>query len=138
MLISSKSNRSKRLLNYLNHKYMLIVANEDEQFELFERFCETNFNNDTIFALRVIQQNASSLIVSEIVEHLWTQYKALNCVYSTETNDYLLKKLFVFNDLGRKQSSVSAAAQRKASSVTTAKESHRDRDRDRSLLIEKL
>jgi hypothetical protein len=117
---------------------MLIVANEDEQFELFERFCETNFNNDTIFALRVIEQNASSLIVSEIVEHLWTQYKALNCVYSTETNDYLLKKLFVFNDLGRKQSSVSAAAQRKASSVTTAKESHRDRDRDRSLLIEKL
>lgn len=78
---------------------MLIVASEDEQFDLFERFCTDNFNNDTIFSLRVIEQNASALIVSEIVEHLWTQYKTLHCVYSTDTNDYLLKKLFVFNDL---------------------------------------
>lgn len=100
MSSSSSSSTSKhQILNYLNHKYMLIVANEDEQFDLFERFCTDNFNNDTIFSLRVIEQNASALIVSEIVEHLWTQYKALHCVYSTDTNDYLLKKLFVFNDL---------------------------------------
>lgn len=98
---SSSSSPSKQLLNYLNHKYMLIVANEDEQFELFERFCNDNFNNDTIFSLRVIEQNVSAIIVSEIIEHMWTQYKALHCVYSTDTNDYLLKKLFVFNDLRR-------------------------------------
>lgn len=84
-------------LSDLDERYVLIVASQDEEFELFERFCETNFNNDTVFALQVIEQNASSLIVSEIVEHLWLQFKFLNCIYSSETNDYLLKKFFILN-----------------------------------------
>ena len=78
-------------------KNVLVVATAEEEHALFEKFCD-NFNSDTIFALRVISQNASSLIVSEIVEHLWSQFKSLNCVYSSETNDYLLKKIVFINE----------------------------------------
>ena len=81
----------------LKSKNILIVASKDEENELFEKFC-TNFNNDTIFALNVIRQNASSLIVSEIIEHLWTQFKRINFVFSNETNDYFLKKIIFVND----------------------------------------
>ena len=81
----------------LDSRNILIPASKDEEYELFEQFC-SNFNNDTIFALNIIQQNASSLIVSEIVEHLWIQFKRLNFVFSSEANDYLLKKIILINE----------------------------------------
>ena len=80
-----------------NNKNMLLIASKDEEHELFEKFC-ANFNNDTIFALNVIRQNASSLIVSEIIEHLWAQFKRINFVFSNEANDFFLKKIIFLND----------------------------------------
>jgi hypothetical protein len=91
------------LTNYESKKYniksknVLLVASKDEEHELFEKFCR-NFNNDTLFALSIIRQNASSLIVSEIIEHLWTQFKRINFVFSNETNDYFLKKIIFVNN----------------------------------------
>ena len=87
----------------LNNKNVLIIASKEEEFELFEKFCEINFNNDTIFALKVIQQNASSLIVSEIIEHLWIQFKFINLVFSNDMDDYLLKKIVILNDESEKE-----------------------------------
>jgi hypothetical protein len=70
-------------------------AAREHEFSLFERFCELNFNNDTVFALRLVERNASSLIVSEIVEHLWLKFKYLNLVHSTEASDFVMKRLLV-------------------------------------------
>ncbi len=76
-----------------NNKYVLVKCNRNEEFNLFEKFCEDNFTCDTVFALKVIQQNASNLIISEIIEYLWRQFKTLNFVYSNETNDFFLKRI---------------------------------------------
>lgn len=76
-----------------SEKYILVLASQEQEFDLFEKFCQSNFNNDTLFALKVIEQNVSSLIVSEIIEYLWLQFKYVNCVYSSEMNDFILKKL---------------------------------------------
>lgn len=81
----------------VNNKNILLIASKDEEHELFEKFC-ANFNSDTIFALNVIRQNASSLIVSEIIEHLWAQFKRINFVFSNEANDFFLKKIIFLND----------------------------------------
>jgi hypothetical protein len=83
----------------LQDKNILILISEQEEFDLFEKFCSCNFNNDTLFALRVIEKNASSLIVSEIIEYLWTQFKYLNFIVSNESNELLFKRIcFVKND----------------------------------------
>lgn len=84
------TNKTKRV-----NRYVLVKANRDEEFDLFEKFCDNNFTSDTVFALRIIQQNASNLIVSEIIEYLWRQFKMLNFVYSNETNDFFLKRVIV-------------------------------------------
>ena len=88
----------------LNEKQILVKANEEEEFEMFERFCENNFTNDTIFALKVMQKNASCYIVSEIIEYLWTQFKRLNFIYSNEHNDYFVRKILVTRDSFMKNS----------------------------------
>ena len=74
-------------------RYVLVKADRAEEFDLFERFCDKNFTSDSVFALHIIQQNASNLIVSEIIEYLWRQFKLLNFVYSNETNDFFLKRI---------------------------------------------
>ncbi len=95
-----------------NNKYVLVKCNRNEEFNLFEKFCEDNFTCDTVFALKVIQQNASNLIISEIIEYLWRQFKTLNFVYSNETNDFFLKRIIspVHSSLVSTSSNAAAAA----------------------------
>ena len=50
----------------------------EKELDLFEKFCLNYFNNDTIFALKLIERNANGLIVSEIIEYLWIYYKKIN------------------------------------------------------------
>jgi hypothetical protein len=94
---SDKAKRAER-------KQMKNIEREQE-FNLFEKFCELNFNNDTVFALRLIERNASSSIVSEIVEHLWLKFKYLNLVHSTQENDFMMRRLLVL----KKNNNVAAA-----------------------------
>jgi hypothetical protein len=91
---------SPRSLN--NERYILVKANRSEQLDLFEKFCSSNLTSDCVFALRIIQQNTSSLIVSELIEYLWRQFKLLNYVYSNETNDFYLKRVISNTSANRK------------------------------------
>ena len=109
-LLKETANMRKDVVGRLTDKYLFVIVSDkarksarkrarreerETEFNLFERFCQLNFNNDTIFALRLIERNASSLIVSEIIEHLWLKFKYLNLIHSTGENDYMLKKLLV-------------------------------------------
>ena len=78
--------------------HILVKISKEEELQIFEKFCESSFSNDTIFALRIIQQNSTNLIVSEIVEYLWLQYKSLNFIVSSCSEDFVLKKLVVFKN----------------------------------------
>jgi hypothetical protein len=82
---------------------ILIIASEEEEYELFEKFCETSFTNDTIFALNIVQQNVSSLIVSEIIENLWIKFKNLHFIISNETHDFIVRKLYILRDNKKNQ-----------------------------------
>lgn len=60
------------------------IDNNRDEILIFEKFCQFYFNNDTIFALKVVEQNASSLIISDIIESLWLKFKFIN---NYQTND---------------------------------------------------
>jgi len=95
------STRNEKQVNELalHEKNILILVSEQEEFDLFDKFCSCNFNSDTLFALRVIEKNASNLIVSEIIEYLWIQFKYLNFIVSNQNNELLFKRIcFVKND----------------------------------------
>lgn len=113
-----KKNNNKKITMNNNNKYVLVKCSRNEEFNLFEKFCEDNFTCDTVFALKVIQQNASNLIISEIIEYLWRQFKTLNFVYSNETNDFFLKRIIspVHSSLVSTSSNAAAAAAVAASS----------------------
>ena len=74
---------------------LMIPISHEEECEIFDKFCQIYFTNDTIFALRVIQINASSLIVSEIVEFLWNHFKRLNLIITNEKNSTLSKRFYL-------------------------------------------
>ncbi|CAF0976390.1 unnamed protein product [Brachionus calyciflorus] len=79
-------------LIHLNSKYnkeSIDDLNTNKETEMFEKFCDLYFSNDTMFALRVIEQNASSFIVSEIIENLWLKFKLINnfCDYDNDDDD---------------------------------------------------
>ena len=79
----------------LEQVHILVKLNEQEELAIFDKFCSTTFSNDTIFALRLVQQNASPLIIGEIIEYLWMQFKCLNFIVSDRENDFILKKLTI-------------------------------------------
>ena len=79
----------------LEEIHILVKLNERDEMAIFEKFCSTTFSNDTIFALRLVQQNASPLIIGEIIEYLWMQFKCLNFIVSDRENDFILKKLTI-------------------------------------------
>lgn len=130
-LTATRSNASyhqrlakEQLIEKLNDKYLFVIvsdktkraerksqkkAENEEELNLFDRFCQVNFNNDTIFALRLIEQNASSLIVSEIIEHMWLTFKYVNLVHSFGDNDYLLKKLIVLKRIPANEKELEAS-----------------------------
>jgi hypothetical protein len=74
-----------------------------DDLDLFERFCDLNFTNDTLFALELLEKNANTLIVSEVIEHLWHKFKHLNLIHSTRDQDYLISKLLVLKKTKNKQ-----------------------------------
>lgn len=76
----------------------LLKISREEELAIFERFCENCFSNDTMFALRIIQQNSTNIIISEIVEYLWLQYKSLNFIVSAGNEEFILKKLVVYRN----------------------------------------
>lgn len=76
---------------------ILVKISQEEELAIFEKFCDNSFSNDTIFALRVIQQNASNIIVSEIIEYMWLQFKSLNFIVSSDEEEFIFKKLIVLN-----------------------------------------
>ena len=49
--------------------------NAGDKENKFDRFCNDYFNDDTMFSLRLIETNVSSLIVGDIVEYLWLNYQ---------------------------------------------------------------
>lgn len=72
---------------------------------VFERFCQLYFNNDTIFALKVVEQNASSLIVSDIIESLWLKFKLINHYRTNEEHTlFALSRLKLNKAKSRKTS----------------------------------
>lgn len=78
--------------------------NQDE-IVVFEKFCQLYFNNDTIFALKVVEQNASSLIVSDIIESLWLKFKYVNNYRTSDEHTLLtLSKLKLKKAKSRKTS----------------------------------
>jgi len=77
---------------------ILVKISHKEELEIFEKFCENSFSNDTIFALCVIQQNSSNIVVSEIIEYLWLQFKSCNFIVSCSDGDFVLKKLVIRNE----------------------------------------
>lgn len=77
---------------------VLVKISQTEELQIFEKFCENSFSNDTIFALCIIQQNSSNIIVSEIIEYLWLQFKSLNFIVSYGGEDFILKKLVILED----------------------------------------
>jgi len=89
ILIEQDRKNQKKIAN----RFILVKLNRREELDLFEKFCNSNLTSDCVFALRIIQQNASNLIVSELIEYLWRQFKLLNYVYSNETNDFYLKRV---------------------------------------------
>lgn len=70
-----------------------IDKNQDEIL-IFEKFCQLYFNNDTIFALKVVEQNASSLIVSDIIESLWLKFRFINNYQTNDKNSLLALSKF--------------------------------------------
>ena len=89
ILIERDPKNQKKIAN----RFILVKLNRREELDLFEKFCNSNLTSDCVFALRIIQQNASNLIVSELIEYLWRQFKLLNYVYSNETNDFYFKRV---------------------------------------------
>jgi hypothetical protein len=68
--------RNSKVKNQTKKIYMQYIL-VDKELNAFENFCHNYFNNDIIFALTLIEKNASSLIVSEIIEYLWIHYKEI-------------------------------------------------------------
>jgi hypothetical protein len=93
-----QTRNKKKVLN----RYVLVKATRNQEFDLFEKFCDI-LTGDSVFALRIIQQNASNLIVSELIEYLWRQFKLLNFVYSNETNDFFLKKIITHSKKNKRK-----------------------------------
>lgn len=69
--ISSNNNNNQQQHDQYQQRH------QQNELDIFEKFCFNYFNNDTIFALKLIEKNASSLIISEIIEYLWINYKAI-------------------------------------------------------------
>jgi hypothetical protein len=75
---------SERFREYENEKENFFHKNQEnylsieKELDLYQKFCINYFNNDNIFAFKLIEKNASSLIVSEIIEYLWIYYKKIH------------------------------------------------------------
>jgi hypothetical protein len=105
--------------NNFKEMNILVKISQREELEIFEKFCENSFSNDTIFALCVIQQNSSNIIVSEIIEYLWLQFKSCNFIVSCAEGDFILKKLVVLDDeVGKKGDLVRRHVKKRSSSGT--------------------
>jgi hypothetical protein len=90
--ISNLNRKNKQdKLSTENIEIFILMDDEDEK-KLFDKFCNINFTNDSLFVLKLIEKNASPSIVSELVEYFWSLYKYANNIYTTGDNKFLFLK----------------------------------------------